>query len=73
MFSAFLLFIDNLNTSYKIIPVRDDRILCVALHRWTKVHELLIEQRIRKDMLAQAVRESSTMLRSEANSILLPY
>ncbi|XP_032358961.1 7-methylguanosine phosphate-specific 5'-nucleotidase isoform X1 [Etheostoma spectabile] len=30
---------------------------------WTKVHELLIQQRIRKDMLAQAVRESSAMLR----------
>lgn len=34
-----------------------------ALSRWTKVHELLIEQRIRKDMLAQAVKESSAMLR----------
>ncbi|KAK5601428.1 hypothetical protein CRENBAI_026636, partial [Crenichthys baileyi] len=30
---------------------------------WTKVHELLIQQRIRKDRLAQAVRESSAMLR----------
>ncbi|XP_024140183.1 7-methylguanosine phosphate-specific 5'-nucleotidase [Oryzias melastigma] len=30
---------------------------------WTKVHELLIEQRIRKDMLARAVKESRTMLR----------
>ncbi|KAM4716227.1 cytosolic 5'-nucleotidase 3-like isoform 2-T2 [Anableps anableps] len=30
---------------------------------WTKVHELLIQQRIRKDMLAHAVRESSAMLR----------
>ncbi|XP_028423865.1 7-methylguanosine phosphate-specific 5'-nucleotidase isoform X4 [Perca flavescens] len=30
---------------------------------WTKVHKLLISQRIRKDMLAQAVRESSAMLR----------
>uniref|UniRef100_A0A3P8TC97 5'-nucleotidase n=1 Tax=Amphiprion percula TaxID=161767 RepID=A0A3P8TC97_AMPPE len=30
---------------------------------WTKVHELLIQQKIRKDLLAQAVRESSTMLR----------
>lgn len=51
--------------------MKDDWILCVVLHRWTKVHELLIEQRIRKDMLAQAVRESSTMLRSD--SILLSY
>ncbi|KAM9716914.1 7-methylguanosine phosphate-specific 5'-nucleotidase-like [Menidia menidia] len=30
---------------------------------WTKVHELLIQQRIRKDFLAQAVKESSAMLR----------
>lgn len=30
---------------------------------WTKVHELLIEQRIRKDLLPQAVRESNAMLR----------
>ncbi|KAM7381588.1 hypothetical protein PAMA_012430 [Pampus argenteus] len=30
---------------------------------WTKVHELLIQQRIRRDMLAQAVKESSAMLR----------
>ncbi|XP_069547924.1 7-methylguanosine phosphate-specific 5'-nucleotidase-like [Brachyistius frenatus] len=32
---------------------------------WTNVHELLIEQKIRKDMLAQAVRESSAMLRDD--------
>ncbi|CAG5905910.1 unnamed protein product, partial [Menidia menidia] len=30
---------------------------------WTKVHDLLIQQRIRKDFLAQAVKESSAMLR----------
>ncbi|KAL3051519.1 hypothetical protein OYC64_001714 [Pagothenia borchgrevinki] len=30
---------------------------------WTQVHELLIQQRIRKDLLAQAVKESSAMLR----------
>lgn len=30
---------------------------------WTKVHDLLIQQRIRKDMLAHAVRDSSAMLR----------
>ena len=34
-----------------------------SLYRWTKVHELLIQQRIRKDMLAQAVKESRAMLR----------
>ncbi|XP_058477357.1 7-methylguanosine phosphate-specific 5'-nucleotidase-like [Solea solea] len=30
---------------------------------WTKVHDLLIQQRIRKDMLARAVMESDAMLR----------
>uniref|UniRef100_A0A3Q4HXB0 5'-nucleotidase, cytosolic IIIB n=1 Tax=Neolamprologus brichardi TaxID=32507 RepID=A0A3Q4HXB0_NEOBR len=30
---------------------------------WTKVHELLIQQKIRKDTLARAVKESSAMLR----------
>nr|XP_040032874.1 7-methylguanosine phosphate-specific 5'-nucleotidase-like [Gasterosteus aculeatus aculeatus] len=30
---------------------------------WTEVHELLIQQRIRKDMLAKAVKESSAVLR----------
>uniref|UniRef100_A0A665TGV4 5'-nucleotidase, cytosolic IIIB n=1 Tax=Echeneis naucrates TaxID=173247 RepID=A0A665TGV4_ECHNA len=30
---------------------------------WTKVHELLIQQKIRKDMLTQAVKESNAMLR----------
>ncbi|XP_056152672.1 7-methylguanosine phosphate-specific 5'-nucleotidase-like [Lampris incognitus] len=30
---------------------------------WTKVHELLIQQRIRRDMLPQAVKESGAMLR----------
>lgn len=30
---------------------------------WTKVHELLIEQKIKKDMLALAVRESHSKLR----------
>ncbi|KAK1903298.1 7-methylguanosine phosphate-specific 5'-nucleotidase [Dissostichus eleginoides] len=33
------------------------------LWKWTQVHELLIQQRIRKDLLAQAVKESSAMLR----------
>ncbi|XP_061822660.1 7-methylguanosine phosphate-specific 5'-nucleotidase-like isoform X1 [Nerophis lumbriciformis] len=33
------------------------------LEWWTKVHQLLVEQKIRKDLLAQAVRESSSMLR----------
>lgn len=36
---------------------------CSAFYRWTKVHDLLIQQRIRKDMLAQAVKESDAMLR----------
>lgn len=30
---------------------------------WTKVHKLLIEQKIRRDLLGQAVRESTVMLR----------
>ncbi|KAL0984391.1 hypothetical protein UPYG_G00140830 [Umbra pygmaea] len=30
---------------------------------WTTVHDLLIQQKVRKDMLAQAVEESSAMLR----------
>lgn len=37
--------------------------LPLMIEWWTKVHELLIEQRIRKDMLAQAVRESRAILR----------
>lgn len=34
-------------------------------HRWTKAHELLVQQEIRKDLLGVAVRESEAMLRSE--------
>ncbi|KAG7227943.1 hypothetical protein INR49_013737 [Caranx melampygus] len=34
---------------------------------WTKVHDLLIQQKIRKDMLAQAVKESDAMLRITEN------
>uniref|UniRef100_A0A1A7YIW3 5'-nucleotidase n=1 Tax=Iconisemion striatum TaxID=60296 RepID=A0A1A7YIW3_9TELE len=30
---------------------------------WTKAHDLLVEQKIRKDQLAEAVRESEAMLR----------
>uniref|UniRef100_A0A3Q2D6B9 5'-nucleotidase, cytosolic IIIB n=1 Tax=Cyprinodon variegatus TaxID=28743 RepID=A0A3Q2D6B9_CYPVA len=30
---------------------------------WTKAHDLLVEQRIKKDELAEAVRESDAMLR----------
>ncbi|XP_023864146.1 7-methylguanosine phosphate-specific 5'-nucleotidase isoform X2 [Salvelinus sp. IW2-2015] len=30
---------------------------------WTSVHELLIQQKIRRDLLAQAVKQSSAMLR----------
>lgn len=32
-------------------------------HRWTKAHDLLVEQKIRKDLLAEAVSESEVMLR----------
>ncbi len=34
-------------------------------HRWTRAHELLVQQEIKKDQLAMAVRESDAMLRSE--------
>lgn len=37
----------------------------VNVFRWTKAHDLLVEQRIRKDQLAEAVRESEARLRSE--------
>ncbi|KAM3592729.1 uncharacterized protein V6R79_024042 [Siganus canaliculatus] len=55
-----------LNTYYPIeidpsITIEEKQPLMVEW--WTKVHDLLIQQRIRKDMLAQAVKESSTMLR----------
>lgn len=33
--------------------------------RWTKAHEILVEQKIRKDLLASVVQESDAMLRSE--------
>ncbi|XP_019120326.2 7-methylguanosine phosphate-specific 5'-nucleotidase isoform X1 [Larimichthys crocea] len=55
-----------LNTYYpiEIDPSRSaEEKLPLMVEWWTKVHELLIEQRIRKDMLAQAVKESSAMLR----------
>lgn len=34
-------------------------------HRWTKAHDLLVEQKVRKDQLAEAVHESEARLRSE--------
>lgn len=40
-------------------------IILVLSHRWTKAHELLIEQEIRKDHLAMMVNESDAMLRWE--------
>lgn len=40
-------------------------VLCIYRTRWTKAHELLVQQEIKKDMLAVAVRESEAMLRSE--------
>lgn len=39
--------------------------LSFIFHRWTKAHKLLVDQRIKKDMLAVVVRESEVMLRSE--------
>lgn len=55
-----------LNTYYPIeIDARlsTEEKLPLMVEWWTKVHELLIEQKIRKDMLAQAVRESRSKLR----------
>ncbi|XP_034717371.1 7-methylguanosine phosphate-specific 5'-nucleotidase-like isoform X2 [Etheostoma cragini] len=57
---------DLLNTYYPIeidASRTTEEKLPLMVEWWTKVHELLIQQRIRKDMLAQAVRESSAMLR----------
>uniref|UniRef100_A0A3B4B3T6 5'-nucleotidase n=1 Tax=Periophthalmus magnuspinnatus TaxID=409849 RepID=A0A3B4B3T6_9GOBI len=55
-----------LNTYYPIeIDARlsTEEKLPLMVEWWTKVHELLIEQKIKKDMLAQAVKESRSMLR----------
>lgn len=59
-----------LNTYYPIeIDARlsTEQKLPLMVEWWTKVHELLIEQKIRKDMLAQVVRESRTKLREGYN------
>lgn len=32
-------------------------------HRWTKAHDLLVEQKIKKEELAAAVHQSDAMLR----------
>lgn len=55
-----------LNTYYPIeIDARlsTEEKLPLMVEWWSKVHELLIEQKIRKDMLAQVVRESRSKLR----------
>lgn len=55
-----------LNTYYPIeidAKLSTEEKLPLMVEWWTKVHELLIEQKIRKDMLAQAVKESSSKLR----------
>lgn len=39
--------------------------MLVPFHRWTKAHDLLIQQAIRKDQLAIMVNESDAMLRWE--------
>ncbi|XP_061565320.1 7-methylguanosine phosphate-specific 5'-nucleotidase-like [Cololabis saira] len=59
---------DLLNTYYPIEIDASRSIeekLPLMVEWWTKVHELLIQQRIRKDMLAQAVKVSGTMLRDD--------
>lgn len=40
-------------------------LMLVPFHRWTKAHELLIQQAIKKDHLATMVKESDAMLRWE--------
>uniref|UniRef100_A0A8C6SIR2 5'-nucleotidase n=1 Tax=Neogobius melanostomus TaxID=47308 RepID=A0A8C6SIR2_9GOBI len=55
-----------LNTYYPIeIDARlsTEEKLPLMVEWWTKVHKLLMEQKIRKDLLAQAVRESPSKLR----------
>lgn len=57
---------DLLNTYYPIEidtsrPV--DEKLPLMVQWWTKAHELLVEQKIRKDLLAVVVKESDAMLR----------
>lgn len=39
--------------------------MLVSFHRWTKAHDLLIQQAIKKDHLAMMVNESDAMLRWE--------
>lgn len=39
--------------------------MLVPFHRWTKAHDLLIQQAIKKDHLAVMVKESDAMLRWE--------
>ncbi|KAM9837205.1 7-methylguanosine phosphate-specific 5'-nucleotidase-like [Aulostomus maculatus] len=55
-----------LNTYYPIeidASLTTEEKLPLMVEWWTKVHQLLIQQGIRKDMLAQAVKESGSMLR----------
>lgn len=57
---------DLLNTYYPIEIDSSRSIeekLPLMVEWWTKAHELLVEQKIRKDLLATAVRESNAMLR----------
>ncbi|KAM9426124.1 7-methylguanosine phosphate-specific 5'-nucleotidase-like [Pholidichthys leucotaenia] len=55
-----------LNTYYPIeidASLSTEEKLPLMVEWWTQVHELLIQQKIRKSLLAQAVKESSVMLR----------
>jgi len=57
---------DLLNTYYpiEIDSSRSvDEKLPLMVEWWTKAHELLVQQRIKKDLLATVVRESDAMLR----------
>lgn len=59
-----------LNTYYPIeidARISTEEKLPLMVEWWTRVHELLIEQKIRKDMLAQVVTESGSKLREGYN------
>ncbi|MEQ2274680.1 5'-nucleotidase, cytosolic III [Xenotaenia resolanae] len=59
--------LDHLLETYYPIEIDTSRSveekLPLMVEWWTKAHDLLVEQKIKKDELAQAVRESDAMLR----------
>ncbi|KAM7371614.1 hypothetical protein PAMP_008832 [Pampus punctatissimus] len=59
--------LENLLNTYYPIEIDStrsiDEKLPLMVEWWTKAHEVLVQQKIRKDLLAAAVRESNAMLR----------